>query len=225
MKFLHNYFVLVLVTSCITTSADKPLLHMPWKPLVLGEHEKYKCSQSAQSLGDYASHTINGVDEYTIDIAMPYGTPVVASANGTAYEFNTNTGYGKYVKVQHNEFYSIYAHLSRIKVVDGQEVVSGQTIGYSGNTGCGSCGYHLHTGLFKGDASLPDYEYSVLSYYFIGTADNMIGKLTSITDIECLYPLESDRFYYSVNFDQTVDKECINNDSALDRKVYLDEIK
>lgn len=52
--------------------------------------------------------------------------------------------YGNCVKLLHpNGYYTLYAHLSEVNVVNGQEVAKGQQIGRMGNTG-NSYGTHLH---------------------------------------------------------------------------------
>ena len=87
-------------------------------------------------------HGYNG-----IDIGVPVGTPVMAAANGTvtvARGFGWNGGYGQYVVISHpNGTQTVYGHLSSVIVGQGQSVVQGQVIGYSGNTGK-STGAHLH---------------------------------------------------------------------------------
>ena len=52
--------------------------------------------------------------------------------------------YGKWVLIEHqNGLSSLYAHLSRIKASAGQEINTGDLVGYSGNSGY-STGPHLH---------------------------------------------------------------------------------
>lgn len=52
--------------------------------------------------------------------------------------------YGKYVTIEHEDgTRSMYAHLSKILVKNGQKVKRGQVIGIMGSTGS-SCGTHLH---------------------------------------------------------------------------------
>ncbi|MEZ5351386.1 MAG: M23 family metallopeptidase [Bryobacteraceae bacterium] len=79
-----------------------------------------------------------------VDLSAPMGTPVKAAANGTIVNANWSSGYGKLVVVDHGGgLQTYYAHLSRIDVVGGQEVVRGQVLGSSGSTGR-STASHLH---------------------------------------------------------------------------------
>jgi murein DD-endopeptidase MepM/ murein hydrolase activator NlpD len=81
-----------------------------------------------------------------VDITAAMGTPVHAAADGivSGAEFYTGTGYGRMVKVDHgNGMVTMYAPLSRLAVVTGQEVRRGEIIGYSGSTGR-TTGPHLH---------------------------------------------------------------------------------
>lgn len=50
---------------------------------------------------------------------------------------------GKYVTLQHGNFTVSYCHLSQISVSQGQDVLSGDVVGITGNTGR-STGEHLH---------------------------------------------------------------------------------
>jgi len=79
-----------------------------------------------------------------IDIAEPYGTPVMAADNGVASLYGTCCGYGNYVILTHGNGYStLYGHLSGFNVRNGQLVVRGQVIAFEGSTG-NSTGPHLH---------------------------------------------------------------------------------
>jgi len=79
------------------------------------------------------------------DLRANYGTPVLASADGTVKSaINSAYGYGNYVVLLHSSGYeTIYGHMTSVAVKRGQEVRSGQLIGYSGSTGA-SNGPHLH---------------------------------------------------------------------------------
>jgi murein DD-endopeptidase MepM/ murein hydrolase activator NlpD len=79
-----------------------------------------------------------------IDLAAPYGTPVVAPAAGLVERVTVQTGYGNVLEIDHgNGVETKYAHLSRIDVHVGQHVTRGQPIAAVGNSGL-STGPHLH---------------------------------------------------------------------------------
>lgn len=88
-----------------------------------------------------------------IDIACPTLTPILATADGWIKEIGSRDlgtfdsgGYGNYIKVVHNGFLSIYAHLNDIQVKLNDRVVKGQLIAHSNNTGF-STAPHLHFGV------------------------------------------------------------------------------
>lgn len=79
-----------------------------------------------------------------IDIAVPEGSLVRASAVGHVAEAGLDSQYGNFVLLQHEDDYqTMYGHLSRILVRSGAAVEAGQVIGLSGNTGRSSAP-HLH---------------------------------------------------------------------------------
>ncbi|KPD32503.1 peptidase M23 [Thermus scotoductus] len=80
-----------------------------------------------------------------IDLAAPYGTPIVAAKAGQVEVAGwSSMGYGFHVVLDHGRgVETLYAHMSRIAVRAGQWVEAGQVIGYVGSTGW-STGPHLH---------------------------------------------------------------------------------
>ncbi|HXH88676.1 MAG TPA: peptidoglycan DD-metalloendopeptidase family protein [Gaiellaceae bacterium] len=79
-----------------------------------------------------------------IDIAVPSGTPVVASASGTVIVAGWMGGYGNLVVIDHGTgVATAYAHNTNVTVGNGQQVAQGQLIAYAGNTG-NSTGPHIH---------------------------------------------------------------------------------
>ena len=82
-----------------------------------------------------------------IDFALPMGTPVLATATGQVEEIMTSphrSTYGRYVLICHDEEYSsLYAHLSKVQVAEGELIQKGDTIALSGNSGL-STSPHLH---------------------------------------------------------------------------------
>jgi murein DD-endopeptidase MepM/ murein hydrolase activator NlpD len=81
---------------------------------------------------------------YGIDINLETGDTVVAAFDGKIRISKMNKSYGNLVVIRHNNgLETYYAHLSKLLVEPGQEVVAGQVIGLGGNTGR-SYGSHLH---------------------------------------------------------------------------------
>ncbi len=82
-----------------------------------------------------------------VDIGAPVGTPIYAAANGSVIIARTsgwNGGYGRYIVITHaNGTQTVYGHLSNVIVSPGQDVLSGQIIGYVGTSGHVT-GPHLH---------------------------------------------------------------------------------
>jgi len=81
-----------------------------------------------------------------VDWATPYGTPIFASGNGVVEVAGLEGGYGKYVKLKHNNGYeTAYGHLSAFAkgLEPGKRVRQGQVIGFVGSTGQ-STGPHVH---------------------------------------------------------------------------------
>jgi len=79
-----------------------------------------------------------------LDIAAPYGTPVVATGDGRVTFAGWRANYGKTVSVDHGYGYTtLYGHNSKVLVGVGQRVKKGQVIAYVGSTGR-STGCHLH---------------------------------------------------------------------------------
>ena len=80
-----------------------------------------------------------------VDLKLLTGDTVYAAFSGrvrlTNYE---RRGYGYYIILRHeNELETVYGHLSKFLVEDGQDVKEGQPIALGGNTGR-SYGAHLH---------------------------------------------------------------------------------
>jgi len=86
-----------------------------------------------------------------VDFAAPFGTPVVAAADGEVVLAKWVGGYGRLVRIEHDGAYeSAYAHLQRYAtgVKAGARVTKGQVIGYVGNSGTAT-GPHLHFVLLR----------------------------------------------------------------------------
>jgi murein DD-endopeptidase MepM/ murein hydrolase activator NlpD len=82
---------------------------------------------------------------YGIDFVAPTGTPVYATADGVVTTVKTlSDGHGRHIIIDHElGIETLYAHLSRFNVSEGQKIKRGQLVGYVGNTGT-STAPHLH---------------------------------------------------------------------------------
>jgi murein DD-endopeptidase MepM/ murein hydrolase activator NlpD len=78
------------------------------------------------------------------DFAGSSGTPIVATADGVVTVAGRQSGYGLMVEIRHPfGMETRYAHMSRLRVTEGQRVSRGDRIGDMGSTGR-STGTHLH---------------------------------------------------------------------------------
>lgn len=112
-----------------------------------------------QGYGGVFSHT--GVLEFSLDFALPEGTPVYAAREGVVVAVESRNRVGRadpslmplanFITVLHPDgTFGHYAHLryAGCAVKVGQYVERGQLIGYSGNTGFTS-GPHLHFHVYR----------------------------------------------------------------------------
>jgi len=93
-----------------------------------------------------------------LDLAAPYGTPIVAAKSGVVTEANTggwNYGYGNNVVIDNGGgFSSLYGHMEAVNVSVGQQVVGGSTvIGWIGMTGR-TTGPHVHFEIRQGGVTV-----------------------------------------------------------------------
>lgn len=119
-----------------------------------------------------------------IDFAVASGTNVYAMDGGEVVTAHNDTGnaYGKYIIIKlstsEKTYYNLYAHLSSIKVKEGEKVSQGQLIAKSGNTGTNTTGAHLHAELINSINCLghtcSGTHYNVLKY--IGTKKTYVGQ-------------------------------------------------
>ena len=85
-----------------------------------------------------------------LDFSAPQGTPIYATADGTiSTAGNSGNGYGNHVIINHGYGYeTLYGHMVRVKVKNGQTVKRGEVIGWVGSTGK-STGPHCHYEVHK----------------------------------------------------------------------------
>lgn len=110
--------------------------------------------------GEYAHENFPEI-AHAIDILVPVGTPTLAMRDGIVKQIKSDSDdYGldlkfandaNYVAVKHDDgTYLEYVHLGKDQVVveKGQNVKTGDVLGYSGLSGCLS-EPHLHLNLFR----------------------------------------------------------------------------
>jgi len=79
-----------------------------------------------------------------LDIAAPYGTPILSTADGIVSFAGPLADFGNVVFVNHGHgFTTFYAHASKIRVREGQSIKRGEVVAYIGTTGR-STGAHVH---------------------------------------------------------------------------------
>jgi murein DD-endopeptidase MepM/ murein hydrolase activator NlpD len=106
----------------------------------------------------FGGREILGVNNFHkgLDIAVPEGTPVIASRTGIVERFRVRAdamGYGTFVLLLHGDgMRTLYAHLQpQLNLQLGQKIVQGEVFAHSGNTGH-STGPHLHFEVVSTDA-------------------------------------------------------------------------
>jgi len=109
----------------------------------------------------YAS-TANGTRDphHGVEIGAGYGTPVHAAGDGVilfagpdeeAVYGPWKNFYGNMIVISHaDEFFTLYAHLSKIDVQQGEAITMGQKVGEVGQSGAAT-GSHLHFEVRRGD--------------------------------------------------------------------------
>ena len=98
------------------------------------------------------------------DFAVNLNTPVLATGDGVVTKAQYDSGWGRYVKIDHGYGYeTIYAHLYKINVKKGQKVKRGDVIGKSGNSGR-AAGFHLHYEVHKNKKVDDPKKYFFLGY-------------------------------------------------------------
>jgi len=91
-------------------------------------------------------HPIIGEEAFHrgVDLRAPYGSPILAPADGVVLYIGRKTAYGNMVVVLHGGgIATVYGHLWKFAVQPYERVQKGQLLGYAGNTGFSS-GPHLH---------------------------------------------------------------------------------
>jgi murein DD-endopeptidase MepM/ murein hydrolase activator NlpD len=139
-KKITDIFVVLKVLVQNDSMMSTKLNHFPSQPLDLKNMSK------VSSLFKYRIDPITGEKQLHagIDYNVPRGTPVYAAAEGIVEEADIQSGYGRMIRINHeNGYKTTYAHLDSIKVNKWQYVYQGDLIGTVGRSGWAT-GNHLH---------------------------------------------------------------------------------
>lgn len=132
-SFVGVFFVIavsLVLSACVGLGSDRPLI-----------------------LSGYQSYTFDGKLRFSeaqhpgIDFGELYGAPVLAAADGKVINLNNSTvGCGIGVLLLHFDFrrYTVYCHLEKYIVAEGQQVKRGEVIGFVGISGRTYGVPHLH---------------------------------------------------------------------------------
>ncbi len=124
-----------------------------------------------------------------VDLELHYWDSIYNMFPGKVRMARNYAGYGKVVVVRHyNGLETLYAHMSKIKVKEGQEVEAGELLGHGGQTG-NATGTHLHLEMrFKGVPLNPAHIVSFTDRDVI--ADTLVLKKMRRTYIAYPYGME-----------------------------------
>lgn len=161
----HSPTPLPLLSSSPTPPLASPTPTLALFPLTLPISNPLTATIPIDPSYRFAS-TQGGLREphHGIEFLFPFGSPVLAAADGTVlFAGNDNNGgpysppqnfafYGNFIILEHDlsnyqlptpHFYTLYAHLSQLAVETGDTVRAGDEIGLIGFTGA-ALGPHLH---------------------------------------------------------------------------------
>ncbi len=143
---------LVPIYDRVVENADQ-LYETPWiLPILVSEEADSPGYWFSSDFGRRA-HPLTGKLQFHngLDIAAPWGTPVIATADGVIERLTKDPFFGNMVQIEHkaSQMKTLYGHLKNhadgLQV--GQQVKRGTVIGYVGNSGR-STGTHLHYGVY-----------------------------------------------------------------------------
>ncbi len=143
--------------------AQQPLLKAPWEGIYkISQGNRASFSHNECGRRKLDPNNCNWENTYAIDVAMPYGTPVLAPADGViSFVKDSTAGLGGRelaIKVKGPtgvEYEIVFLHLSKITVFSGR-VCQGQVVAYSGASSSGSetgVKAHLHFHIWSGVGS------------------------------------------------------------------------
>ena len=118
-----------------------------------------------------------------MDFSCDTGTPVYATGNGKVVYAKWQSGFGNLVEIDHGYGYKTrYAHLSKILVKEGQQVVRSEEIGLAGSTGK-STGPHVHYEVHVLDKVKNRWQdVNPINYYFMDLDAEQYEEMISLAE-------------------------------------------
>jgi len=127
----------------------------------------------------WRTHPIYKTQEFHpgMDFSAPQGTEIYSTGDGVVERADARAqGYGNHVVINHGYGYkTLYGHMLKYVVRNGQKVKRGQLIGYVGNTGL-STGPHVHYEVIKADKKI-----NPINYYYNDLTPEQYQKLIELS--------------------------------------------
>ncbi len=132
-----------------STPMAQPTLRLPFRRTLL-------CSQATNSTGSHCypntryalDFTAEGKKSFLVVASAPGRVRVWKCCHHHSGRCHCGLGFGNQVRIHHGDYFTFYAHLSKIVVKAGQQVKGGEVIGLAGKTGLAG-DVHLHWTLGK----------------------------------------------------------------------------
>jgi hypothetical protein len=137
LRAIAAALITLAATGVVVVTGAQPALAAP----------NFKAPYACGQRWTYSHHSAEvrlALDFVRNDGGSTAGSPVLASAGGTAYRYSQPSGAGNYIAVEHGGGWkTYYFHLASYSVANGAVVGQGQQIGVTGSTG-NSSGAHIH---------------------------------------------------------------------------------
>ncbi len=142
-----------------------------------------QCLLTQGANGEFSHSASSTKWDLDFDTSNSQSEEIYASVSGIAHVHDallTSSPFGNHINTDRGDgTYGVDAHLGQVFICDGCEVAIGQLIAFEGCTGV-CTGDHVHTGLHKGDASLPaEKGVSIKATYLVENDDGTTSTLSS----------------------------------------------
>jgi murein DD-endopeptidase MepM/ murein hydrolase activator NlpD len=122
-----------------------------------------KMENSGLSFGKFITFGNYKIQHLGTDLRAPRGTEILAVNDGKVVLTVSLSNYGKTLIVDHgSNIFSLYLHLDKFKVSEGDMVKKGQSVGLSGDTGYATAP-HLHFSMRVGNSRVDPIEFIEMS--------------------------------------------------------------